>query len=254
MKKASKQGVIVAIGGGELKDLDTLPIDKAIVKSTGRIKPNALFIPTASGDALGYWETFKAIYGEKLGCKTDVLMLTRKKLTAGNIKKKILSADLIYVGGGNTAKMMRIWRKTCTDKYLIQAYKNGAVLSGISAGAICWFKYGLSDSRRFKDNNQNFAFMRVKGLGLIPCLVSPHHIREKEKRNPGILEMMKKTDGIGLAMDDNSALIVKGNNYAVLTSKPKAKIIKVFRNGSKIIQRETAKNGTLKDLLSRADD
>ncbi len=72
---------IVAIGGGELKHGETLPVDRAIVKLAKKKRPRALFIPTASGDALGYWETFQAVYGKKLGCQTDVLFLLREKLS-----------------------------------------------------------------------------------------------------------------------------------------------------------------------------
>lgn len=93
---------LVAIGGGELKDLDTLLIDREIVKLTGKKHPRALFIPTASGDADGYWQTFQKVYGEMLGCKPEVLYLVRETPSRKEIKEKILGADLIYVGGGNT--------------------------------------------------------------------------------------------------------------------------------------------------------
>jgi dipeptidase E len=246
-----KKQTVVAIGGGELKDLDTLPIDKEIVKLSGKKKPTALFVPTASGDAIGYSETFKLIYGQNLGCHIDVLLLIREKPTRKEIERKILSADIIYVGGGNTARMLKIWKKYGVDRLLIEAGKKGTILSGISAGAICWFKYGLSDSRRFVNKKKDFHFIRVSGLGIIPCAVSPHHIREKKRRDPGLADMMRKTTGVGLAIDDNAALMVRGEKYSVLTSKPEVGIIKVFCKKGAIERHKIPHEGMLKDLFSR---
>ena len=85
---------IVAIGGGELKDLETLPIDRAIVKLAGKKHPKALFIPTASNDSVGYWEIFRGVYGKKLGCETDALFLIREKLSKKQMQEKILRLTL----------------------------------------------------------------------------------------------------------------------------------------------------------------
>ncbi len=68
---------IVAIGGGELKSLETLRIDKEIIRLSGKKHPKALFVPTASGDSEAYWKTFQRVYGKRLGCKTDVLYLLK---------------------------------------------------------------------------------------------------------------------------------------------------------------------------------
>lgn len=243
-------GPVVAIGGGELKDLDTLVIDRAIIKLTGKKSPRALFIGTASNDAVGYFDTFKAVYGKKLGCITDVLSLIKEKPSKKEIENKIFSADLIYVGGGNTLKMLTVWRKHKVDKLLIEAHKKGVVLSGLSAGAICWFKYGLSDSRKFiKNQRREFDFIRIKGLGLLPFIVSPHHIREKKARNPGLNNLIKKTRNIGLAVDDNAAFIVQGNSYKIISSKKKSLVRKVVYKNGEIKKTVTKKTGLLASLL-----
>ena len=104
-------GKLVAIGGGEMTERETLAIDKEIVCLAGKDRPKALFIPTASGDSPRYWQSFQEVYGEELGCETDVLYLLGVSLTKERLKRRILSADLVYVGGGNTLKMMRRWRK-----------------------------------------------------------------------------------------------------------------------------------------------
>jgi dipeptidase E len=245
-----KIGKIVAIGGGELKDFETLSIDREVKKLTGKKKPKALFIGTASGDAVGYFETFKSAYGKKLGCITDHLSLIRENNSQKIIENKILTSDLIYVGGGNTLKMMTIWRKNGVDKLLEKAYKNGIVLSGLSAGAICWFKYGLSDSRRFGKSEENkFNFMKVRGLGFLPFIVSPHHIREKKTRNPGLDNLISKAGGIALALDDNSAFVVEGDTYRIISSKDGSGVRKVALIKGKIIKKLVDKKGTLESLL-----
>jgi dipeptidase E len=139
----------VAIGGGDIRTRGTAEIDREIIRLSGRKNPSVLFIPTASYDSLRYWERVKEYFGKFLNCTTDVLLLISGRLTDDQIRKKILSADIIYVGGGNTLYMMRLWRRLGVDKLLKQAYENGTVLAGISAGAICWFDSGHSDSMSF---------------------------------------------------------------------------------------------------------
>lgn len=205
---------IVAIGGGELKELETLPIDQKIVSLTRKKHPRALFIPTASGDAQGYWETFQEVYGENLGCQTDVLFLVREKPSADVIFKKIDSADLIYVGGGNTFKMMRAWRKAGVDKLLRTAYESGTIMSGLSAGAICWFNYGCSDSPRFFKNSPSKSYMRVRGLGLVHGLFCPHYVFEH--REEDFNQMVMKYGEIGYAADNGVAFIACDDEITVI--------------------------------------
>ncbi len=247
-----KTGPIVAIGGGELKDLETLQIDKEIKKLTRKSHPKALFIGTASNDSTGYFETFKSVYGKKLGCIVDKLSLISKKYSQSEIEKKILSADLIYVGGGNTLRMLQIWKKNEVDKLLRKAYEKGIVLSGLSAGAICWFKYGLSDSKKFsKEGKRKFNFIRVKGLGFLPFTISPHHIREKNKRNPALNTLIEKNKGVGLAIDDNTALIVEGNSYRVISSKIESRVRKVILYKGKIQKTVIIDKGSLDSLTNK---
>jgi dipeptidase E len=243
---------LVAIGGGELKDLETLPIDRHIVKLSGKKRPKVLFIPTASNDALGYWEIFQNVYGKRLGCETDALFLVREKLSKKEIELKIFSSDIVYVGGGDTLRMLRIWRKTGTDKVLQTAYNKGVILAGLSAGAICWFRYGSSDSRRFsKSGKRQDVLMRVSGLGLAPFTVSPHHVREKEKRDPGMGAIMARTPGVGLALDDNAALVLQDDRYEVVVSKEGAKARKVFRKSGRVEWRPVERSGSLAELSAK---
>ena len=132
---------IVAVGGGEIGrpgySIETAKIDKEIIKLSGKKRPKFLFIPTASLDADDYVKVVNNYFGNKLGCVIDVLYLVNKKISRREIENKILNSDIIYVGGGNTFKMLKLWRKLGVDKVLAAAYKKGIVHSGVSAGAIC---------------------------------------------------------------------------------------------------------------------
>jgi dipeptidase E len=200
---------VVAIGGGELRLKETLSIDKKIVELSNKMNPRALFIPTASGEPDGYIEAFNLIYGTELGCSTDVLKILTETPTGTKIKDKILSADIIYVGGGNTAKMMETWKSKHIDTYLVEAYNKGIILSGLSAGSICWFEYGHSDS--FMEETGEYSV--VKGLGILPGLHCPHY-----NERPEFDKLMASQEVPALAIDNNCAVVFQDSHYRVIKS------------------------------------
>ena len=148
---------IVAIGGGEIgrpgHPIETTEIDKEIIKLTGKNNPRLLFLPTASSDSESYASVVREHFGKRLGCKVDKLYLLNRKTNQKKMKEKVFSSDIVYVGSGNTFKMIKTWRKTGLDKTLNEASGRDVVLSGVSAGAICWFRHGSSISRRFTNPN-----------------------------------------------------------------------------------------------------
>ena len=185
-------------------------------------------------------------FGKKLGCKVDSLELVVKKYTKKELENKILKTDIIYVGGGNTLKMMKIWRKLGVDVLLEKAMKKGIVLSGLSAGSICWFQYGNSDSARF-GKNKEASMMRVKGLGIIPALHCPHYDVEKG-REESLKEMMKKNKGVAIAIDNCAALEIIDDTYRVLQTKKTANVYKVFWNKGKYFKETILVSKNLKPL------
>lgn len=223
---------MVIIGGGDIRRFETLKIDKEIVRLSVKKHPKALFIPTASNDSENYWKLFQIVYGKKLGCKPAVLYLLKETLTVEQIKHRILSSDLIYVGGGNPLKMVKLWRKLGIDKILQIAHDRGIVLSGLSAGSICWFKYGYSDSLKFY-NPKKWRYIRIKGLGFINATHSPHYTGEK--REKGFQGIIKKYGGIGIALDENSAIEFINHKYRVMASKKGAKAYKLYKTKGKVI-------------------
>jgi len=221
-------GKIVAIGGGEINKRETLAIDQEIIRLSGKKDPKVLFIPTASLDSNEYINDFIDYYGKHLGCKVDVLKLIKQSITIKEIKEIILSSDVVYVGGGNTLMMMKLWRKLGVDEVLHEAYEKDIALCGISAGAICWFNFGLSDSRRFK--NPSAPLIRVTGLGIINGLLCPHYHSEKydKDRATSLRDMVERRGGRALAIDDFCAVAFVDYSYKVLTSKRGAHAYNVY--------------------------
>src|SRR5580704_2244504 len=116
---------IVAIGGGVIRTRGTAPIDREIIRLSRKKNPRLLFIPTASSDSETYWKHVQDYFGDFLKCKTDVLFLIKEQPSKESIRRKILAADVIYVGGGNTLQMLRVWRRLGVDRLLRSAYENG---------------------------------------------------------------------------------------------------------------------------------
>lgn len=243
-------GKIVAIGGGGFGATDKSQISeiyKEILKLSGKLSPSLLFIPTASSDSQEYVESINNYFGKTLSCKVDVLYLINEKPSFDTIKLKIESADIIYVGGGNTLKMMTVWRKLGFDQLLRQAYQNNKVLCGVSAGSICWFNYGNSDSRKYKNPSANL--IKVTGLGLVEALHCPHYDSEKDRKE-SLKTMMKKHKGMAIAIDDHCALQIVDNQYRVLSSKETANAYKVYWHKGIFFEEKVVKNEHFLDITT----
>ena len=193
--------VIVPIGGGEISLRSTIEIDKYLVSLLKKETKKVLFIPTASGDMPSYIERFTNLYKE-LGCEVDSLLLSKTE-NDNLIRSKIFSSDIIYIGGGNTARMMRIFKRTHVNEYLKLAYERGIILTGLSAGAMAYFTNGYSDSNR--STNPEASLCLVKCLDLIPYCFCPHYNEEERK---SFDEFVVKKRFNGLALEDNVALVV----------------------------------------------
>ena len=227
-----KQRIIFAIGGGEIGEYETWPIDKVIVaaaaknRDSKRGKVKALFIPTASGDDPEYIETFDKIYGYTLGCTTDHLLLYDRKTSRASLKRQIDRCDLVYVGGGSTPAMMRLWRRYGIDRYLKSAWRRGVVLSGLSAGSNCWFKWGLSDAYPGR-------FTAVSGLGLIDYAGNVHYSSFRGRKKY-FDELVRKKRMSGIALEDNVCIKIFGKFYELIRSDKAANAYWVYNDGGKI--------------------
>ncbi|HYM05170.1 MAG TPA: peptidase E [Terriglobales bacterium] len=228
---------IVAIGGGVIRTRGTAAIDREIIRLSKKEHPKILFLPTATSDSEIYWKRFAEYFGGFLKCKTDVLFLVNDRPSAKQIERKILSADIVYVGGGNTLYMMRVWRRFGVDKLLKRAYQDGIVLAGISAGAICWFDSGHSDSMSFYDP-QNWKYINVKGLGLVKGVHCPHYnsMTRGVPRRKDFREMMQRIGGMGIALENNCAIeFIEDRFYRVIRSKGYARAYRVYKCGGEVV-------------------
>jgi dipeptidase E len=243
---------IVAIGGGEIRTRGTAGIDREIIRLSNTVRPNILFIPTASSDSEQYWEGFQEYFGGFLKCRTDVLFLTREIPTREQIERKIFSADIVYVGGGNTLYMMRVWRRLGVDRILKAAYKKGVILAGISAGAICWFDSGHSDSMSFYDP-RHWKYINVRGLGLVSGIACPHYngMTRGVPRRRAFREMIRKTGGIGIAIENNCAMeFIDDRFYRVIRSRDHSRAYRVYKRGGDVVAEQIGQQEQLAPMGS----
>ena len=162
------QRTIVLLSGG-FSDGENIDQDVFLLESSMRRKPRVCFIPTASGDSRAYIERFYTAF-KRYSCIPAHLELFRR--TELNLEEFIRRQDIIYIGGGNTANLLAVWRLHGLDRVLRKAYAEGAVLSGISAGAACWFESCLTDS--FGRLMTVWAYcLSCSALISIPSLVVP---------------------------------------------------------------------------------
>lgn len=169
--------ILIAIGGGELREKQTSDIDGQIcglVKKRNEGKrPVALFVGTASHDSMPYYNTFHKTYTGLFGLKTDCALTVYGEMNYEKIESKFLKADLIYVGGGDTVFMLDSWEKSGIKKLILDAYERGVVICGLSAGAICWFEEMFTDSA-----GEEYLFKPA--LGLLNGGACPHFDDRKD--------------------------------------------------------------------------
>ncbi|MFI1198499.1 peptidase E [Streptomyces sp. BHT-5-2] len=164
---------LALLGGGFSTDADGL-LDDWVLRHARTPRPKVCFLPTASGDAAGYIGRFLAAFGPR-DCAPGVLPLFRRELDDDALRALVLAQDVIYVGGGNTANLLAVWRAHGMDRLLVEAYERGTLLCGISAGANCWAEGSHTDS---------FGPLTClpDGLGLLPGSVCPHYDSEPGRR------------------------------------------------------------------------
>lgn len=221
---------IVAIGGGEMGRIKTLPdgstvktdiettlIDQFIVKATGKKHPKMLFIGTASGDDPVYLDMVKEHFINRIGCAcVEPLNLIKEAPSFDEMKEKIFSNDIIYVGGGDTTMMLKVWKRTGVDKLLFEAYQKGIVLSGISAGAICWFDY--YDNMDDIDDIKQLDI--VRGLSFLKGFAVPHYDELTKNERDKINQKLTEKGIKGRTIDNCVALIFQNGKMSILSCRP----------------------------------
>ena len=163
---------IISIGGGGFgRSLGELRIEKYIINQSKSKNPKICFIPTATGDDNGYINNFYRAFNS-LDCIPSDISFFKRTI---DLRKHILDQDIIFVGGGNTKSMLAVWREWGLDVILKEAYDKGVIMSGVSAGAICWFEQGITDSW-----SHDLAIMDC--LGFVNGTCCPHYDEEPNRR------------------------------------------------------------------------
>lgn len=214
-------GKIIAVGGGRYDDGEIRNILEYIASCANKENPKVLFLPTAGFDDIEGDEHIRDIF-LGCGCSFDYLFLTDKALTKDSIREKILSSDVIYVGGGNVEFMMNIWNETGASDILREAYEKGIIMSGYSAGAVCWFTEGYDDC------GPDRSFIFCDCLDILPYSACPHfegngwyNFKDEIKNRP--LSGMGIENGAALIYDNGAFSTMHGNDvgYVWLFDKDK---------------------------------
>jgi peptidase E len=187
---------IIAIGGGGFyRDADNLALERYAIQQTITENPRVLFVPTASGEPDHYIASFYSSF-LKLGCRPSVLTFFKR---TPDLRSHLLNQDIIYVGGGNTKSLLAVWRDWGVPELLREAWHSGIVLTGVSAGAICWFEQGLTDS--FCE-----VLRPLDGLGFLPGSCCPHYDSEPQRR-PSLHRLLAAGEiAAGVALEDWTAI------------------------------------------------
>ena len=226
---------IIAIGGGGFTNQTDKDLDKFVIDQCNKKKIKIGFLPTASKDdpkkiGLFYKRFSKNNYKPSHFSISDPI---------DSFKKWALNNHIIYVGGGNTAFLVNFLKKNNLIKHLKKAYMQGVILSGVSAGASCWFDWALSDSL-------GRGLKPLKGIGFIRGSLSPH-ASEKKRKIEFKKQILKKKLPPGISIDDGvGVLFVDGvprdlycsrkNHTAYLVNKYKNEDLKNYieKNGKNI--------------------
>jgi dipeptidase E len=217
---AEERRTILALGGGGFTmEPDNPALDELVLDLTDAREPHILFLPTASGDPAGQINAFRARFGGR-ACVAEHLSLFHLHGSMRTLEEIVLSQDVIYAGGGSMRNLLAIWRAHGLDELLVEAWRRGTVLAGISAGAMCWFEGGVTKSSGPPEP--------IEGFGVLPGSLSVHADGEPE-RLPAWLESVG--NGVlpgGWAADDGVALLFRGRRMkGAFSSRPGASALRV---------------------------
>jgi peptidase E len=209
------------MGGGGFSggDPDPSPLDALVLALTGRERPRVCFLPTAGADdrssVAQFYDTFLP--------RAQPTWLPLFQRRDRDLRAVLLEQDALYVGGGNTANMLAIWRVHGLDRILARAWEAGVVLAGTSAGANCWFEASTTDS---------FGGLAAlgDGLALLPGSFSPHYDSEPLRRPTYQRLIAAGTLPNGYAADDGAAIVFRGRvPVEAVASRPGARAYRVER-------------------------
>jgi dipeptidase E len=225
-------GHIVAMGGARsIMDRRNDALHDYVLELTGKSRPAVLFLPTATGDdpdyTVSFYETFNSAR-----CRPRHLNLFSRE--HDDITELVTAADVIHVGGGNTANMLDVWKRQGVDLLLHRALGHGAVLAGGSAGGICWFEGGTTDSY-----GPTLRVMR-EGLGMVRGSFCPHYDSGDQRRPLYHAALLDGALPDGYAAWDRAAVRFDAAGHLVeaVTSQRSARALSVYVSNGEVVEED----------------
>jgi dipeptidase E len=230
MNTAERQ--IVAFGGGGFSMESGNPLlDDYVLGLTMAERPRVCFLPSASGDADHYIVRFYRAFSAHR-CEPSHISLFRREQGPADLRRHLLSQDLIYVGGGSVVSLLGVWRAHGIDSILREAWEAGIVLCGLSAGSLCWFAEAVSG---FHGEPK-----RLRGLGLLPFSNCVHYERGSG-RGEAYHGFLREGMRGGYAAEDGAALHFAGEELSrVVASRPRARGYRLDAAGSRVVEMQIA--------------
>jgi len=243
IESRTPQQIIALGGGGFLIEKRNHRMDRYILSLAKKRSPRVCFVPTATGDFRGFIDRFYAAF-KKFDCRPSHLPLFQRNEI--DPAEHLLKQDIIYVGGGNTANLLAIWRLHGVDRAMRKAWNKGIILCGVSAGMNCWFESSVTDS---------FGALKelTDGLGLLKGSACPHYDGEPNRRPTYRRLIKQKILPAGVAADDGAAIHYVGTRvFRCVASKPGAQAYQVNLSRGHILEEPLptvllTKDGTASD-------
>ena len=222
-------GTVLALGGGGFSTLDAASaIDEHLLSLTGKDEPKVCFVPTASGDADPYIESFVAAFTDR--AEISVLSLFCHDPWGYRDPALLLTQDVVYVGGGSTANLLAVWRLHGLPDILRTAAANGTILAGISAGMNCWFEASSTDS-------YGPLAPLPDGLGFLPGSACPHYLEEEDRREKYLGWVASGALPDGYAVDQHTALVFQdGPLVEAISEEPDHPAYRVERGPDGVVE------------------
>jgi peptidase E len=207
--------LIFAMGGGGFTMEPNNPLlDDFVLSLAGAGVPRILFLPTASGDTTAQINAFKARFTDR-ACVPEHLSLFRLHESTRSLQETVLAQDIVYVGGGSMRNLLAIWHAHGLDSLLVDAWRRGIVLAGLSAGAMCWFQAGVTRSSGPPEP--------MAGLALLDGSLTVHADGEPERLPVWLAGVRQGTLPGGWAVDDGVGLLFRGKRLQrIVGSRPGA--------------------------------
>jgi dipeptidase E len=216
-------------GGGFTMEPDNPALDDYVLTlAQDALLPRICLLPTASGDGEAQIRQFHATFGAR-ACEPMHISLFRLGSRPVPLRETLLDQHIIYVGGGSMLGLLAVWRALGLDVILREAWEAGVVLAGLSAGAMCWFEWGITKSLGHPAPSP--------GLGFLPGSMSVHMDGEPARLPVCRTSIADGTIPPGYAADDGVALLFRGPELEeVVSSRPDRRALRIRPDGEEELE------------------